>query len=253
MIAFRRTNGFSLTELLFAMAVGTIILLAASAFLGSSTEGYSRITGNVSGERESRSLFSELSSELSSAVFQEDMAAVRDGSAWAKGRLAFLSLLPGDSQAREKHIGDLCAVHYYVGDLNVGGQVVRCVMRGFRDSKDVFDALHNDTVPGLFTPDPVADEPIVMRVVSFDVRPQVVDGNGRWVDAPVPVTSAPAAVKVRLVVARPSLSGRMRDVADWDGASPIAARDLGNPEEADRNPYLQVHESVIPFAPHASR
>ena len=33
MIVSRRAKGFTLTELLFAMVVGTIILLAASVFL----------------------------------------------------------------------------------------------------------------------------------------------------------------------------------------------------------------------------
>lgn len=246
-------HGFTLTELLVAIVVGSILLLAASSFLGSSTDGYSRIAGSMATEREARALTQEIADELLAAHFHKDMLVERDSSSWVKGRIGFLTRMPVAAQAKSQQIGDLCAVHYYVRDLIIGGRATRCVMRGFRDSKAVFDGLRSDSIPALFAPDPVVDEPIAMRVLSFDVRPQVYDSSGRWADAPLPLVNSPDAVKVRLVVARPSISGRLKTTADWDGVSASIARDLGNPAEADRNRHLQIYESVIPFAPNEVR
>lgn len=247
MIRRTRTYGFTLVELMFSLAVGAVVLLAAAAFLGSSADGYAKVGGNVSTERENRMIMSEISSELSSAVFHEDMRLERTGVTWPTAHLGFLTLRPVDAQSANNQIGDLCAVHYYLKDLTIGGRVVRCVMRGFRDSKQTFDALRNDTMGALFAPDDVMDEPIALRVVSFDANPLVMDASGNWVDAPQPLVDAPEAVRIRLVIVRPSLSGRLVAAADWDGTTAMAEREMGNPSEARRNAHLQVFESVLPF------
>lgn len=247
MIRTTRTYGFTLVELMFSLAVGAVILLAAAAFLGSSADGYAKVGGSVSTERESRTLLGEISSELSSALFHEDMKIQRAGDTWPTAEFGFLTLRPADAQASNNQIGDLCAVHYYLKDLRIGGRTVRCVMRGFRDSKQTFDALRDEEVDTLFTPDEVADEPIALRVVSFDVNPLVLDEEGKWADAPQPLVEAPVAVRVRLVIVRPSLSGRLATTTDWDGTSAMAAREMGEPTEARSNKHLQVFESIIPF------
>lgn len=242
-----RTRGFTLVELMFSLAVGAILLLAAAAFLGSSADGYAQVGGSVTAERESRMFIGEISSELGTAMFHEDMKLERSGMKWPAVHLGFLTLRPADAQAAENQIGDLCAVHYYLKDLTIAGRSVRCVMRGIRDSKQTFEALRTDAVNTLFTADEVLDEPIALRVVSLDAAPLVMDAAGKWVDAPQPLTEAPEAMRVRLVIVRPSLAGRLATTADWDGASAMAERELGDPAEAGRNKHLQVFESVLPF------
>jgi prepilin-type N-terminal cleavage/methylation domain-containing protein len=247
MIRTSRTNGFTLVELMFSLAVGAIILLAAAAFLGSSADGYARVGGSVSTERENRMLMGELSSELGSAVFHQDMRIERAGATWPTAHLGFLTLRPADAQSTDNQIGDLCAVHYYLKDLTIGGRSVRCVMRGFRDSKQTFEALRAEALDTLFLPDEVVDEPIALRAVSFDASPLVMDASGKWVDAPLPLAAAPEAVRLRLVIVRPLLAGRLATAADWDGTTALAARALGDPSEVHRNSELQVFESVLPF------
>lgn len=247
MIRITHANGFTLVELIFSLAVGAMILFAATAFLGSSADGYAKVGGSVSTERESRMLIREISSELSSAVFHEDMRIEQVGATWPTACFGFLTLRPADAQATDNQIGDLCAVHYYLKDLTIGGRKVRCVMRGFRDSKQTFEALRTDAMASLFIPDEVVDEPIALRVVSFDVNPLVADASGKWVVAPQPLVAAPEAVRVRLVIVRPSLAGRLATTVDWDGTSAMAVRELGNPSEVGRNKHLQVFESVLPF------
>lgn len=243
-----RTYGFTLVELMFSLGVGAIILLAAASFLGSSADGYARVRGSVSSERENRVLMSEMSTELSSAVFHKDMRLEQAGAAWPTAHLGFLTLRPADAQSEDNYVGDLCAVHYYLKDLTISGRVVRCVMRGFRDSKQTFDALGDDVADTLFEPDEVADEPIALRVVSFDVKPLLMDVSGKWVEAPQPLVDAPEAIRIRLVTVRPSLAGRLSTTSDWEGTSARAARELGDPAQMRSNKHLEVFESVFPFS-----
>lgn len=249
----RRNQGFSLIELLVAMAIGAIVLLGASSFLASSSESYSRITGSISSERESRALIQQLFSEFPSSIFHEQMVVERDASTWPKGRVGFLCLMPADAQDPDQQIGDLCAVHYYLADLELNGKLTRCVMRGFSDSHLVFDALKSDDLSPLFVPNLDADEPVAMNVLSFEAVPQAIDeATGRWLDMPLPIDSAPAGFKLRLIVARRSITGRLQTTADWDGTSAMAARDLGDPDEPERSTHLEVFESFVPFGRYAA-
>lgn len=245
-------DGFTLVELMFSMAVGTIILLTAASFLGASADGYARVGNNISNQRECRMLMGGISSEFRSAVFHKDMRIERNGTPWPTTHLGFLTLRPADAQSADHQIGDLCAVHYYLKDLTMDGRVVRCVMRGFHDSLDTFDALRGDTVDGLFLPDEDSDEPIALRVVSFDANPLVMGNSGHWEDAPLPLVKAPEAFRIRLVIARPPLAAKLVTSADWDGGT-TAARGLGDPADAEHNADLEVIESVFPFRTHDVR
>jgi prepilin-type N-terminal cleavage/methylation domain-containing protein len=245
-------GGFTLVELLFSMAVGTIILLAAASFLGASVDEYARVGNNLSDQRECRMLMGGISSEIRSAVFHEGMRIERNNTPWPTTHIGFLTLRPADAQSADHQIGDLCAVHYYIKDLTMEGRIVRCVMRGFRDSLDTFDALRGHAVDGLFLPREDADEPIALRVVSFDAIPLVMEDSGHWKDAPLPLLKVPEAFRIRLVIANPSLAAKLTTSADWDGST-TAARRLGNPADAEHNADLEVIESVFPFRHHDDR
>lgn len=242
----RQPRGFSLIELMCSMAVGTIVLLAAAALLGSSGDGYERVGGSVASEREARAILTQLSSDLSTARFHQDTRIENDGSGWISGNLGFLSLQPAEAQTDAGRIGDLCAVNYYLKDLNINGRTVRCLMRGFRESADTFQALGNGSVAPLFSPRDNLDEPVAFGVVSFEARPKSRSNTGDWIEWVENDAKGPAALDVRLVIARRELAGRLRQPSDWDGAS-AAGKALGKPAEAERNPDLQVYRTLIRF------
>jgi prepilin-type N-terminal cleavage/methylation domain-containing protein len=249
MSAPRNLRGFTLVELMAAMAIGTIILLAAASLLGSSGEGYERVGGGVATEREARALISQLGSDLSTALFHKDGVIEKSSQTWPADRLGFLSLQPAAAQAEKERIGDLCAVNYYIKDLTIGGKTVRCLMRGFRESKDTFAALENDTVAPLFTARDAIDEPVAFGVVSFEARPKSRDTSGAWIDWVKNDTKSPEALEVRLVIARRELAGRLKTSSDWDGGG-AAGKQLGEPAGVDRNRYLEVYGALIRFGNH---
>lgn len=239
-------RGFSLIELMFSMAIGSIILILAATLLGSSGESYERIGGSMATEREARAVITQLTSDLSAAKFYKDNLFEKSSSTWPADRLGFLSLQPTQAQTESGRIGDLCAVNYYIKDLSIGGKNVRCLMRGFRESKDTFKALGDGTIPTLLAAVSDLDEPIAFGVVSFQVRPKYRDASGKWADWQKDDKPGPQALDTHLILARRSLTGKLKTPADWDGAG-TTGRLLGIPAEAGRNKEFEIYNALIEF------
>ncbi len=244
--AHQLRRGFSLIELMFSMAIGSIILILAATMLGTSGEGYERIGGSVASEREARALITQLSADLSTAKFHKDGIFKVSSQPWPVDSLGFLSLQPAAAQTEAQRIGDVCAVNYYIKDLDIGGKKVRCLMRGFRESNATFKALRDGNVATLFDPLP-EDEPVAFGVVSFEARPKSRDAAGVLGDWVKSDTVGPDAIEVRLVIARRDLVGRLTQSSDWDGSGKL----LGTPDKADRNKNLEIHATTLRFGNYA--
>lgn len=238
--------GFTLVELLTSIAIGSIILLAAASMLGSSGENYERIGGGIATEREARALLHQLAADLSTGVFHKDQVMDQSTSNWPADRIGFLCLQPDDAQTDDGRIGDLCAATYYVKDLTIGGKTERCLVRGFRESADTFQALADGQVATLFAERANLDEPLAFGIVAFTAKPLQRDASGRWKDWVKSDTKPPHAFQVRLVVARRDLAGKLRSKADWDGTGKAASL-LGKPDEAAENKNLEVYSTLIRF------
>jgi prepilin-type N-terminal cleavage/methylation domain-containing protein len=238
----RMIRGFTLVELVCSMAIGSILLLATASMLGSAGDGYERASGGVAAQREARALIGQLSADLSSARFHKDGVFVKSAATWPADRIGFLSLQPNHAQSDAGRIGDLCAVNYYLKDLTINGKTVRCLMRGFRESKQTFAAIGNDTVATLFAAQPALDEPVAFHVVAFEARPQSRDASGRWIDWIENNDTGPEALNMRLIVVRRSRAARLIQPDDWDGT-----RLLGQPIDAAHNKDLEIHEAMVRF------
>lgn len=241
----RRTHGFTLVEMLVSMGAGTVVLLLAVTSLRSTGDGYTRSTSSMSAEREARAVLTIAAEDLSKAVPGREMVFGGSDALWEKDKLGFLCLQPEDAQSPTEWVGDLCGVVYYLDDLEIGRDTVRCLMRGFRDSEETFQALRSDTVSELYEPRDV-DEPVSFGVLAFEVEPLLrrpAGGWSRWNEAADSEWEGPDAVRMRLVVARRELMGKLRRAGDWD-ASPL----LGDPEEASQSPDLEVYEVINQFS-----
>ncbi|MEO7097912.1 MAG: prepilin-type N-terminal cleavage/methylation domain-containing protein [Luteolibacter sp.] len=239
-------RGFTLVELMFSMVIGTIVLLLAAHMLGASGDGYERVGGNVAAEREGRAAITQLSADLSTGNYNEDDVIAQSTVSWPKDKLGFLCLQPSQAQTNEGHIGDLCSVYYYIKDLTMGGKIVRCLMRGFHESRDTFNALRDDSIPSLFKERSDIDEPVAFGVISFSVHPRSRDTTGKWIDWVTSDAAGPEAFDIHLVIARRDLMGKLKTSADWDGSGNL----LGAPDKAGRNPNLEIYETTIRFGNH---
>ena len=246
-----RSCGFSLIELMFSMAIGSIILILAATMLGSSSDGYERVAGSVASEREARALMTQLASDLSTAKFHKDTLIEKSSASRPTDRLGFLSLQPAAAQTNAGRIGDLCAVNYYIKDLTIGNKTTRCLMRGFRESNDTFKALKDGAISPLFLDQANIDEPIAFGVVSFEARPRSRDTTGKWIDWVPNATTGPEALDVKLVVARRELSGKLKSAADWNGTG-ATGKLMGEPSKPDRSKNLEVYSATLRFGNHAT-
>ncbi|MGL5016928.1 MAG: PulJ/GspJ family protein [Luteolibacter sp.] len=246
-----QVRGFSLIELMFSMAIGSIILILAATMLGTSGDGYERVGGSVATEREARAALTQLAADLSTAKFHEDTLIKKSPTTWPADNIGFLSLQPEEAQTDAGRIGDLCSVNYYIKDLPIGGKTVRCLMRGFRESNDTFIALKADTVGTLFAEQSNLDEPIAFGVVSFEARPRSRDASGQWIDWVENKVKGPEALDIKLVVARRELSGKLKTASDWKGGG-AGGKLIGQPSEADRNKNLEVYATTLRFGNHST-
>jgi len=246
--------GFSLVELTCSMGVGSMVLLLAASMLGSSGEGYRKISDHIASTREASAIIGQLSADLSTAKFNPAQIIETPPSPHPSHRLGFLCLQAPQAQSAQGFIGDLCAVNYYLADLNLGGQSVRCLMRGMRESADTYAALKTQSIESLFEKQPDRDEPIGFGVVSFKARPMTRDADGKWIEWSLDATdpsTAPVALAVRLVIAKQSLRARLKSADDWDGTGPNS-KYLGKAQDADNHPNLEIHETLIRFGHHES-
>lgn len=240
--------GFTLLELMVSMGIGTVVLLLAAGALRAVGDGYGRGTDGVAAERESRAVLTQVAEDLAKAVAGRELLFEQGDQAWRTDRLGFLCLQPADAQSDAQRVGDLCAVVYYPRDLEIGGEMVRCLLRGFRGSVETFGALRQDDLSALFEPRP-ADEPVAFGVVSFVADPLRRGPAGEWSEWRAesdPEWRGPDAVRLRLVIARRELLAKLRDAGAWD-SSPL----LGNPENPESSDQLEVYEILQSFS-HAS-
>jgi prepilin-type N-terminal cleavage/methylation domain-containing protein len=239
-------RGFSLIELMFSMAIGSVILILAANLLGSAGTSYERISSSVSSEDDARTLLNQLAADLSSATQHQDTLIEKSTARWPIDRLGFLSVQPQEVQTLAGSIGDLCAVSYYVKDLEISHQTVRCLMRGFRESGETFKALHEQTVTTLLEPRDPQDEPVAFGVVSFEARPVMRDGQGKWIGWVRNKVTPPEALAIRLVLARRGLTAKLKLPADWDGSG-SAQKLLGEASTADRHKDLKIYSTTFRF------
>ncbi|NJM36550.1 MAG: prepilin-type N-terminal cleavage/methylation domain-containing protein [Akkermansiaceae bacterium] len=165
-------RGFSLLELLVSTAIISIILILTVSMLNQSSDSYGQIRASVTSDREARFAITQLTADLSGACFHRDSLFEKSVTAWPKDRLGFLTLKPIHSQTEATCIGDGCAVSYYIKDLKIDGKVIRCLMRGFRESHDTFTALRSGDLNSLFEERENLDEPMAFGVISFEARPK---------------------------------------------------------------------------------
>jgi prepilin-type N-terminal cleavage/methylation domain-containing protein len=247
-------RGFSLVELSCSMGIGSIVLLLAASMLGSSGDGHQKISSNIANAREARAIISQLKSDLATAKFHPSQIIETPPSSRPSHRLGFLSLQAPQAQSEQGRIGDLCAVNYYLADLQLGDQTVRCLMRGMRESAETYAALKTQSTDSLFEKQSERDEPIGFGVVSFEAQAKTKDTAGEWIDwssNSTNTSAAPEALALHIVIANQSLCAKLKSSDDWAGRG-ANSKFLGNSADAASNPNLKTHEMLIRFGNHES-
>jgi prepilin-type N-terminal cleavage/methylation domain-containing protein len=242
----RNRKGFSLIELMFAMAIGSITLILAGSLLNTAGTTYQRITETVSAENEARCLIDQLTADLATAIPHAETLIERSTASWPTDHLGLLFTQPPEAQDRTALIGDLCSVNYYLKDLKIGDQTIRCLMRGVTESRDTFIALREKSISSLFAPRLHLDEPVAFGVLSFVARPMTRNEQGKWIDFHETESQQLEALEVRLILARRNLIPKLKIPEDWNGIGQAETL-LGDPLTPETNKNLKVFSILLKF------
>jgi len=238
-------RAFTLIEVLLAMSVGLLVLILALSMLGRTRDESARLDESVAADRDARAVITQLTADLQSASFHQASVFDQSDTPWPGDRLGIFSLQAPDAQAPADHMGDLCAIHYYLKDQLISGKTVRCLMRGFRPSSDTFQALRLKQPTSLFTCSK-RDEALAFGIISFEARPQIRNPAGQWQAWDPLMAQAPAAIAFRLVIARRELAAKLIHTAAWNGDG-TARGLLGMSSMTLSNRHLEVYTAIIRY------
>lgn len=229
--------GFSLVELLTAMAITSLMMFALLSLVGQSSTNYRISQRKVSAIADSRALFHFLENDLSSRVgntkfFLRTNPANHSEFAFIRTRDA------QDSNAT----GDLATCVYYVAysndDANSGSPKL---FRRTLDGPSTQRLLEQGNAATFPATDPTMDDPIAYNIVRFEVRPlrRAADGSWQpWLDT---ATTAPEVLEITLDLTDDFSAQRLSQEAQW-----LA---LANPTNPQRRETVRRHTHRITLNP----
>lgn len=203
--------GFSLVELLTAMAVTSLMMFALLSMVGQSSNNYRISQRKVSAVADSRALFHFIENDLSSRVgdtkfFLRTNPANHSEFAFIRTRDA------QDSNAT----GDLSACVYYVAfsndDANSGSpKLYRRTLDG-PTTQVLLEAGNAATFPAT---DPTIDDPITYNIVRFEIRAQRRAADGSWQPWIETSGTAPELLEITIDLTDDFSAQRLTQEAQW--------------------------------------
>ncbi len=230
--------GFSVIELLVAMAITSVIMIALFSLVGTTTDSYTRTQRAVNTVSQARAFVrffeNELSTRLPSTYFIRD-SADSSGGPETSDKIAFVRTLSEDEQdvlaeTTPPDPGDLGTAVYYVGYLDAPGDaLVPALFRKQLGPRETQEAVITPGTSASFpTTDPANDEPIVLNLLGFHARPQFVNSAGALEDWSGTSSAAPSVLELTIRFIDDSSARRFKTKADWDRLA-TAPRDQEKP------------------------
>jgi prepilin-type N-terminal cleavage/methylation domain-containing protein len=172
----RGRKGFSLAELLTAMAVTSLLMIALFSMVGQSSTNYKISSRKVTTMADSRALFHFLENDLASHITGTKFFLVPD----ANGQTQMAFVRQRDAQQSDA-TGDLVGCYYYLAftadDRRRGSPKLFRRTLDANATQQWLQAGENATLP---TADPQIDEPMAFHVIKWEIRGQQRDAQGRW-------------------------------------------------------------------------
>lgn len=216
--------GFSLVELLTAMAVTSLMMFALLSMVGQSSTNYRISQRKVNALADSRALFHFLENDLASRVAETKFFLRTSPSNHSE--FAFIRARDAqDSNAT----GDLSASLYYVAftndDANSGSpKLFRRTLDG-PTTQRLLEAGNTAPFPAI---DPAVDDPIAYNIVRFEIRAlrRATDGSWQpWIETP---GTAPEQLELTLELTDDVSAQRLTQEAQWLALAPVT-----NPQRQD--------------------
>jgi type II secretory pathway pseudopilin PulG len=209
-----------MVELLIAMAITSLIMLALFSLVSQSTESYTRTQRAVNTVSQARAFIQFFGRELSTRLPGTPMLhekATSSGVVEASEKIAFVRAVSSDEQQAAKP-GDLYLISYRVAfSQDSPGFESPKLFRAARDPALTQTFLETAGTPAFPAADPVLDEPIVANVIGFTAKPRFYSGSPPvltdWTTtSPLP----PSVIEMNIRFIDDSTARRFKTRAEWD-------------------------------------
>ncbi len=222
----RKSPGMTLLELLVAVVVSTILILALASVLGTTGGVYAETERTVESLRDGRAALGIIRNDMAGQIGPSRGLPVyhqRQDSTLST-RWGFFTAQSSKAQEKNRNPGDVCYVLYYTAVTADGNdRVSRKLYRHFLSSLDTIPLLKQEP----FLPpavDPAVDDVVAFNVLDFRCEFRRRDENGAWVEAKTPEEIQMAGemtVVLRVVTNEAAIN--MATEADWSpgGADPV--------------------------------
>lgn len=205
---FARARGFTLVELVVAMAISLVLVLGMLELTAQGGRGFGRNQRSVQTQSAARAALHFMAEDIATRLVGTPVVITSDGAAaWPCGTLGFFRCQAVDSAG-----GDVVFVLYEVKSVMEGAGVSRQLIRSVWDSGEAFTALKEGRTPGGA---PSSDEALAMQIVSFSLT---------CASAPA---GEPASCGVVLSVADDATARLLATEADWRAATARGAAAIG--------------------------
>lgn len=214
-------RGFSMIELLVAMAITSIIMVTLFSLVGQTTTSYTQTQRAVNAVSQARAFIQFFDRELSTRlpgtplVHEKKSAA---GGPSSSERIAFVRALTAD-EFTDTDPGDLGTSIYYVAFSNDGsrGESPKLFRKSLGPKETQEKIIEAGNTPALPTVDPTKDETIIPNVLSFEATPMFRDtANGGLTEWANGSPQPPSVVELEITFIDDSSAQRFKTQAEWN-------------------------------------
>ena len=209
-----------MVELLIAMAITSIIMLALFSLVGQSTDSYTRTVRAVNTISQARAFIQFFGRELSTRLPGTPMIhekSTSSGVVEASDKIAFVRAISSDEQQAAKP-GDLNLVSYRVAfSQDTTSTVSPKLFRAARNPALTQTFLEPPGTPAFPAADPALEEPIVANVLGFIAKPRFYSGSPPFLtDWTATSPQNPSVIEVTIRFIDDSTAQRYKTRAEWD-------------------------------------
>ncbi len=209
-----------MVELLIAMAITSMIMLALFSLVGQSTDSYTRTQRAVNTVSQARAFIQFFGRELSTRLPGTPMVhekSTSSGVVEASEKIAFVRAVSSDEQQTAKP-GDLNLISYRVAfSQNTTNVESPKLFRAARDPALTQTFLETPGNPAFPAADPALDEAIVANVIGFTAKPRFYSGTPPVLtDWTATSPQPPSLIELNIRFIDDSTARRFKTRAEWD-------------------------------------
>lgn len=269
--ALSQNAAFTLLELLVALVISSLLLLALVQIYSSTQDNWLRVRRISDTDREARALMRQIAGDLRCAYQAPLREATASGATPVETKSLVVTPVPGDSfgsnqlsfllgrdasMTKRQGQSDIGLAGYYVERLDdQGTRKTQALLRYYRDSGKTFERLNKEQLSTaqdgwIADKNPLEDEPAGLNVVMVRFIPyaRVAPGNtllpqtDGWFK-----TTLPEEIEIILRVTNSQTATELDSAEDWSGQGASSAKLIGpgTPDDYADDPQVRTYRTRV--------